>query len=834
MEWTAIGIPLANHLWQSTLFAAVAGVVTLLLRKNRAHVRYWLWLTASLKFLLPFSLLVGIGSHWSVSKAPRLVQPELVVVAQQIGQPFATPALPSLPPVRKAPPLLPALLLVAWSGGCVGVLFFWCLRWRRITTAARGALPLEGGRELEARRRLERKTDGKKEIRIIASSSALEPGVIGIFRPVLVVPAGIADRLTDAQLEAILSHELCHVRRRDNLAAALHMLVEALFWFHPLVWWIGTRLVDERERACDEEVVRLGSEPEAYAEGILKVCKFYLESPLACVAGVTGSNLKKRIEDIMSHRISHKLDFARKLLLASMGVSALVVPIIVGLLNPSSSRAAQTDAISPVFASVSIKPHAPEADPTQRRRTTTLIYEAGGQDYAVTDVTVKDLVANAYNLMPRQISGGPDWLTTQAYDITAKVEEAGTLDQVRIKLQNLLADRFRLKFHRETKQEPLYELVVGTNGSKLKEVPPSEISVPRPPTRITTGHLDTKQTTMQQLAAFLSTLTGRMVLEKTDLKGVYDFTLNWTPGNSQSLMTAVQEQLGLELKPQTAPVENLIIDSAEKPVLDQTLSASIAPPPFEVSTRGNESAAGEGTQKLVEAIMVHGYKNLPVEAIEAQLAFRPGDIYSQGTLEQSFNSLWRTGYFSDVHFEREPGLKGWIVHIYVKEKTATDTPQALSESQSQRNDTQLLPSSSNLDGKQPDNVLLARAKQAMQDARYVEARGLFQTLIQSHPNSEYVPLAKLSIANAWYAEGNLKQAELEYKDFVTFFPNRPEVGEAQSKLASIRATEAPQPQSQRNDASAPAFANVSIKPSTGSLTRCSGCLAAGRSPSWRT
>ena len=74
----------------------------------------------------------------------------------------------------------------------------------------------------------------------------------------------------------------------DNLTAAVHMVVEGIFWFHPLVWWIGSRLVDERERACDEEVVRLGSEPQVYAESILKTCQFYVESPLSCVPGVTG------------------------------------------------------------------------------------------------------------------------------------------------------------------------------------------------------------------------------------------------------------------------------------------------------------------------------------------------------------------------------------------------------------------------------------------------------------------------------------------------------------------------------------------------------------------
>src|SRR5256884_8691584 len=121
-----------------------------------------------------------------------------------------------------------------------------------------------------------------------------------------------------SQLKAIITHELCHVRRRDNLAATLHMLVEAVFWFHPLVWWIGARLVDEREHACDEEVLKLGSDPQAYAEGILKVCEFYVESPLLCAAGATGSNLKKRIEAIMTHRTAHQLEGGKKLLLAAI------------------------------------------------------------------------------------------------------------------------------------------------------------------------------------------------------------------------------------------------------------------------------------------------------------------------------------------------------------------------------------------------------------------------------------------------------------------------------------------------------------------------------------
>jgi uncharacterized protein (TIGR03435 family) len=153
------------------------------------------------------------------------------------------------------------------------------------------------------------------------------------------LPAGIVNHLEPRQLEAVLAHELCHVRRRDNLTGALHMIVEAVFWFHPLVWWIGARLVEERERACDEEVLRLGNEPQVYAEGILNVCKFYQESPLVCVSGIAGANLRKRIEDIMRNRIVHKLSLSRATLLAAAAVIAFAGPIAIGIVKAAASEA---------------------------------------------------------------------------------------------------------------------------------------------------------------------------------------------------------------------------------------------------------------------------------------------------------------------------------------------------------------------------------------------------------------------------------------------------------------------------------------------------------------
>ena len=147
----------------------------------------------------------------------------------------------------------------------------------------------------------------------------MEPGIFGIFRPVLLWPATISEHLQDSHLRAILAHEVSHVRRRDNLAAAMHMAVEAIFWFHPMVWWLGARLVEERELACDEEVLQLGNPPSIYAESILKTCEFCVESPLACVSGVTGAELKKRIVRIMTPNPAEKLNPGRRLLVGFCG-----------------------------------------------------------------------------------------------------------------------------------------------------------------------------------------------------------------------------------------------------------------------------------------------------------------------------------------------------------------------------------------------------------------------------------------------------------------------------------------------------------------------------------
>ncbi len=323
---------IANHLWQSTAFAAVAGLLALALRRNSARTRHWIWMAASLKFLLPFALLAGIAGHFAKPRVAAPANPAVYSAVEDFSEPFAVPvAAPAMMrPHRSAGDWLPIACAAVWLAGFVVALIVWTVRWRRVAGTICAGEPMSEGREVAILRRLEQAGGVRRPMQLVLSQSAMEPGVFGIVRPVLAWPAGISERLDDAHLETVLAHEVCHVRRRDNLTAILHMFVEAAFWFHPLVWWMGARLVAERERACDEEVLQLLNRPQVYAESILKVCEFCVESPLECVAGVTGADLKKRIVEIMRARAVLRLTWGKKLLIGAAMVCAIAVPVVMG------------------------------------------------------------------------------------------------------------------------------------------------------------------------------------------------------------------------------------------------------------------------------------------------------------------------------------------------------------------------------------------------------------------------------------------------------------------------------------------------------------------------
>jgi bla regulator protein blaR1 len=609
-----------DHVWQSTLFAGVAYLATLMLRPNRAESRYWVWFAASTKFLIPFSLLVGLGMHLPRRLAAPPIRTEWIATFQEFNQPL------ELAPVRNSAAVparsdskvdLAAACWVIWACGFVAVVIVWSLRWRRIHVLRSSAHVVNVPTTLPIL------------VPVMSVPDLVEPGIVGILRPVLLLPEGMLDRLSQIQLNAILAHEFCHVRRKDNLTAAIHMAVQALFWFHPLTWWIGARLIAEREGACDEEVLRGGCSAKVYAESILAVCRLYLSSPLAFVSGVSGSNLKRRIEVIMRNRNAIGLSLGKKLILTFTGLAALVLPMITGALSSKAFQAQEepdweTKAGGKMtFEVASVKLSA------EKRPTVNVPLDAGARfqptgGYFRADVPLWNYVQFAYKLWAPagderkdMLARLPKWVMTDFYSIEARAHGNPTKDQFRLMVRSLLADRFKLEAHFETREKPVLALTlakVGKLGPKL--IPHAEgrpCGDPAAPIdSVPAGIMEGKDqagpqnfpamcdsfavtlrangtrlagfrnATMDQIAGSLSGMIGleRPLLDRTGLSGRFDFTLAWAlqptaavpsgePATSEPLgptpPEALRDQLGLKLELARGPVKILIVDKVERP-----------------------------------------------------------------------------------------------------------------------------------------------------------------------------------------------------------------------------------------------------------------------------
>jgi TonB family protein len=311
---------IANHIWQSTIFAVAAGLLTLMFRSNSASVRYWIWFAAATKFLIPFAALTALANVIPLPQPPRAASSALEA-ATVIFSSSTIPVMTGIPAM---------LIVIVWVLGSFVVFFRWAWQWQRLTAHAREATPIVEGVVHDTLRRLERE-EGIRATALVASSDLMEPGVLGIRAPVLIWPRHLNAGLSDAHVEAIVSHEVCHIVRRDNLLALAQIVTSATFWFHPLVWWIGARLVDERERACDERVLARCARPVTYAESILKTCQLCITSSLVNVPGVTGGNLKQRIVRIMKNAPAVPLGARQKTALVLAALLIAFAPIAAGM-----------------------------------------------------------------------------------------------------------------------------------------------------------------------------------------------------------------------------------------------------------------------------------------------------------------------------------------------------------------------------------------------------------------------------------------------------------------------------------------------------------------------
>jgi uncharacterized protein (TIGR03435 family) len=602
---------LLNHLWQSTAFAAVVSLLALAFRRNRARLRYGLWLAASVKFLVPFAALATVGSlvQWQQPPAPiRAIVAS--PAARDLNAPFAAMTLdPTMALAAPAPfQWIAPVLVGVWLCGFAAITRRRVQQWREIRAAVRASTFWATGtsRLLGS---CGHAVPGGIEIR--TARTVLAPAVVGIRRPVILLPEGLDAHLTAAQLDAVLAHEVCHLGRRDNLTAALHMLVEAIFWFHPVVWWIGARLVVTREQACDEHVIAETAEPIAYAEGIVGVCRRYVETPLMSVAGVGGADVKARVDAILANRIGRRLTLPKRLVLAMVAALSLTVPIVTGAIEAAAFAAGQLSnpligpAIDPEsrFEVVSIRLSDASAEPR-------LSMTPGRLDIA--GAPVRMVVATVFPI--GRMFGWPDGLDAERYTISAKMPDGARQGAMQVAIRNLLKDRFKLVTHQETRELPIYNLVLARSDGRLgpaleessaecqaalkeyfdgfrrgapAQAPPAAVArcISSQPG---IGRIGLRGQSLGSFANMVANLVDRQVVDRTGLTGFYDLTLTWMPEpaigtsalglplvprppadpDAPDIFTALQEQLGLKLESGRGPVEVIVIDRLEKPALD--------------------------------------------------------------------------------------------------------------------------------------------------------------------------------------------------------------------------------------------------------------------------
>lgn len=387
---------IAQHLWQSTLFVIAAWLLARACRRNSAAIRYWIWFGASLKFLVPFAALKWLGDYVGRSlPEPPPVDPVVIEVGSAIF-------VPSMPGVVDS--MVSSLHTVAaiWALGVAILLLQWFLQWRGVHSmlASASRLPMDVPVPVH-----------------VTSSGDLGPGVFGVFRPVVILPRMVVRELSPAQMQAVLAHEMCHVRRHDNLTAAIHKCIEAIFWFHPLVWWIGANLLREREAACDESVLEEGYEQRVYAESILNVCRLGVAAQVSGVAASTGGSLKERLISIMSDQRASPIDHVRFALLFGALTLTCYGPIAAGVVTGAIREASYSGPIT--FDAITLQPTGSDWRSSD--------FDAAAGRLSLKNVSLRNLISLAYP--SSRVNAEPEFIDRVHYDIEARWHEAGTASE---------------------------------------------------------------------------------------------------------------------------------------------------------------------------------------------------------------------------------------------------------------------------------------------------------------------------------------------------------------------------------------------------------------------
>ena len=284
---------LLTHLWDSSVFLLVVLIVAFIARRHlTAGARFLLVLFGILKFAIPSAPVVGfVADRVLTSTASGPLEVPLQMLGGAIRVSYRAPVISAWP----------AIFIFVWLAvaACL-VAVFAVTRHRLLALSIRTAVPALQ-REVDALSRARTRVGVRRSIDIARSALPEAPAVLRILRPLVVLPAGGCDELSDEELEALLCHECAHVARHDNLIARIESLICALFWFHPLIWVAQRITVIERERACDEVVAGSADERDTYLTALTKFCHAAIAPRLPGVSCMATAKLKERIDHVMDY-----------------------------------------------------------------------------------------------------------------------------------------------------------------------------------------------------------------------------------------------------------------------------------------------------------------------------------------------------------------------------------------------------------------------------------------------------------------------------------------------------------------------------------------------------
>ena len=668
--WTYVtGWTLVHFVWQGTVIGLLAALLLRVLRGSSATARY-----ATACVALGAMLLAPAITVVSVSQSLDAIAP--LTLLSKPSDPDATLPAAAITTIARTPvehlraavtvdTLLPLVVLV-WSVGVALLAFRIAGGAWRVHRIHRAALAMAPSRWSAEAQRVADRIGLSRVLRVVDAAMIATPTVVGYLRPVVLLPIAACSTLSPAQVEAILAHELAHIRRHDGLVNLLQVLAETVLFYHPAVWWVSSRIRTEREHCCDDVAVAACGDPVRYAEALTELAAWSTPPPRLALSATSGSLIQRVRRILMPRR--HAASSRQGLAVAAVMLAFLVpltvvvrtqVPageIVTAMRDGSLSRTFGPRDVNRILGYELFPAPArfPTDDPRDARAWDVTVERVGGQ-MPFKGFPARSLIRYAYDLAETPVVGGPAWLDQESVSFTATTSATTLNDDFRLAIREALEQQFHLVTHHEVRDFPAYALTLA-NGQPGPNLKPSDGTcvtsemvqeAARSGRRVANGqrtrvcghdHSFTGRAGVGVTPADLAASIGRSwvdreVVDQTGLQGRFDYRLDlgivplsiavtarpalepvFRPFGVQPFPKALEEQLGLKLEETTVSHEVLVIDSAERLASTPDAAPVANAPPPAVLERKLRRAPWAGAVERVAAFAAAPAQTAPGSA----------------------------------------------------------------------------------------------------------------------------------------------------------------------------------------------------------------------------